>query len=102
MSTNPSSDRPSWRGPDAAKDEGRALGPRWRQGSSLTPVRSGWPWGRIALAFLAFAAMCALFVWVSLWLRPAKDTSLVLIGADYQQNLAVPHNVYDYHTLDAL
>ena len=37
-----------------------------------------------------------------LWLRPAKNSSLVLLGANYEENLAVPANLYGWQALGDL
>jgi hypothetical protein len=39
---------------------------------------------------------------VALWLRPGRDTALVLIGAGYEDNLAMPHNAYGQQGLAEL
>jgi hypothetical protein len=56
----------------------------------------------IVLAFATLFVLCAVLVWVALWLRPGKDTALVLIGAGYEDNLAVPHNVYGRRGLEEM
>jgi hypothetical protein len=49
---------------------------------------------RLLIAFLLFAAICGVLIWVSLWLRPARGTSVLVFYAGYEDQLAVPHNVY--------
>jgi hypothetical protein len=77
----------------------------WRQGQA--PAAGGRPWWRTRRARLAFVAaalvaVTAATVLVALWLRPARPVYLVLIGAGYEANLAVPHNVPGVRGLDAL
>lgn len=93
----------SWK-PDAG-DAGRApSGPPWRQdtGAEAPVARQRWRWGRILFLFVFFGGLTAALVWVSLWLRPAKDTSLVLAGAHYQDNLVLPPNLYGWQGLKDL
>jgi len=51
---------------------------------------------------LALVLCCTLLVWVVLWLQPARPVGLVLIGAGYETNLNLPHNVYGLRTLHDL
>jgi len=62
-------------------------------------VRRRYRWGRIFLVSAIFLGMACAFVWVSLWLRPPQDTSLLLAGASYEDNLAVPPNLYGWNGL---
>src|SRR6188768_1943669 len=107
MSTTPTPPHHSWhRAPvDAATAAGGAS--PWRtQGELPQPLSPRSRRGvRVLIAFLCLFALCAALVWVALWLRPGKDTALVLIGAGYEDNLAVPHNAYGrqgLHDLAAL
>ena len=104
MSSNPSPGRSGWRPEEAASARKRPIGPRWRTetASAVPPVRRRYRWGRILLVSGFFLGMACLFVWVSLWLRPPQDTSLLLAGASYQDNLAVPANLYGWKGLKDL
>ncbi|MCA1684886.1 MAG: hypothetical protein LC745_02650, partial [Planctomycetia bacterium] len=65
---------------------------KWRRAR-----RSGSPGKRAArLTFwgLAYLTVSGLLVWVCLWLWPPRAAVLVLAGAGYETNLAVPQNVY--------
>ena len=55
---------------------------------------------RTALWFLTYLGLSGLLVWVALWLWPPNPASLVLVGAGYETNLAVPQNVYGRAGLD--
>ena len=52
--------------------------------------------GLLALAFLVGAGV---FVWAVFWFRPPQSARLVLVGAGYETNLAVPTNVYGRDSL---
>ena len=67
-------------------------GPRWRRESQAGDSR--WP-RRLGVAglFGGFLACTGLLVWASFWLFPPKPAGLILVGAGYETNLAVPHNV---------
>ena len=41
-------------------------------------------------------------VWVGLWYAPPRPVAVVLIGAGYEENLTLPHNVYGWRTLTRL
>lgn len=75
------------------------------QSQALVTARPPRPWNRLGWAFsglLLFAGFISLLVYVSLWLSPAKGTYLVLVSAGYEDNLAVPHNIYGRNGLKAL
>ena len=48
---------------------------------------------RIAAAVIGFLALAALAVILILRFQPGPGVALVLVGADYSANLAVPHNI---------
>jgi hypothetical protein len=54
---------------------------------------------QIGVAWLSLLVLTALLVWASTWLSPPRPARLVLLGAGYQDNLAVPHNVYGWQSL---
>jgi len=88
--------RPGWRPAGGSGERTARTGPRWRRGPAAhAPRRSRWTRrAQLAVAVPAFAAACALLIWVSSWLRPPRPARLVLIGAGYEGNLAIPHNAY--------
>jgi hypothetical protein len=53
----------------------------------------------VALTFLVGAGV---FVWVVFWFWPPPPARIVLVGAGYETNLAVPHNVYGREGLRSL
>jgi hypothetical protein len=44
-------------------------------------------------------ALGSALLWALSWLSPPQPAALLLWGAGYQENLAVPHNVYGWQTL---
>lgn len=74
--------------------------PSWRREPTPRPRR--FRGTRIALVWLAVLGLTVLLVWVGTWLSPPRPAYLVLVGAGYQDNLAVPHNCYGWQTLQAL
>ena len=75
---------------------------RWRREPGAGAARR---WGRrsvFGLLTLAFVACTGLLVWAVLWFWPPRPARLVLVGAGYETNLAVPPNVYGREGLNAL
>src|SRR5947209_1535312 len=63
------------------------------------------PWSKkskLGLATFAVSAIIALMIGVVLYLRPAKPACLVLIGTGFEEEMAVPHNVYGWKGLEDL
>src|SRR2546430_14438220 len=91
------SDRPrtssgSWsRAADPSARRRRGPAPGWRAESR---ARGRPRVVRLVLTAGAYFAACGLFLWVALWLWPPRPACLVLVGAGYGTNLAIPHNVY--------
>src|SRR6267142_1867794 len=98
---NTSQPRARWK-PAAAETDAPAEA--WQaQGVGVGPARwRGRSWVRLGIALLFFAGFLALLIYVAFWLSPAKGTAVVLISTGYEDNLAVPHNVYGQRGLDAL
>src|SRR5262245_4310961 len=101
MATNPAvpSDS-SWK-QDTRSAHPRRRGPRWRRAPADAGRQRAIPWRqlKLALALAAFGGCAGLLVWVSTWLRPVPPVGLVLVGADYADNLALPHNVFGWHAV---
>src|SRR5439155_16506872 len=57
---------------------------------------------KIALGVATLVACSACLFFTLYWLWPPKPACLVLIGAGYENNLGVPHNVYGWEGLNAL
>lgn len=87
-----------------ASSEHRTAGPKWRrQAAARSPRRVRRTRAlKVAGATLALGILGGLLIWVSTWLWPPKPAALILIGAGYEQNLAIPHNAYGRRSLQAL
>lgn len=86
----------TWRPEAAPQEEVVVGGPRWRRdqaGPQRVPFRKSRYFRTGVLGLLALFFI-ALLIWVSSWLSPPRPACLVLIGAGYEENLAVPANVY--------
>jgi hypothetical protein len=57
---------------------------------------------RLGIVSLIFVACAGFLVWACFWLAPPRAAALVLVGAGYETNLAIPHNAYGRETLRAL
>ena len=84
---------PSWRPTVTHLVPVEPTGPRWRrefQGGD----GNRWP-RRLRVGGLigAFLLCTGLLIWASFWLFPPQPAGLVLVGAGYETNLAVPPNV---------
>ncbi len=95
MTSRPPSSSPGWR-PDRV-DPGPTVRagetPAWRHPPVGGPSSSSRvPVGRLAGVFALVLGVATALVWLLLWLRPPGPACLVLVGADYADNLAVaPH-----------
>src|SRR5947199_7819291 len=92
---------PSWKKAGAAGDRNREAQPGWRK-EPAPSERASRKWSRqskLGVGVGAFFVFSALFVWVVYWLLPLKPSALVLLGAAYEDNLSVPHNVYGWQGL---
>lgn len=75
--------------------------PRWARPDPRGPAG----WGRLAAVTalaLGLLAATAAAVWLGLWYRPPRPVALVLVGAGYETNLAVPHNVPGWRSAERL
>jgi hypothetical protein len=115
MSPEPSSAaaRPSWRGqpPPVRARTGRRLAwflrpapsAAWapahvdRRTAARHPRRA-----HVALYAVSFLGFTGLLIWAWLWLSPQQPTAVRLVGAGYELDLAVPHNLYGMATIEDL
>lgn len=99
--------KPSWRTevPSSSEKKREAV-PNWKKDTATTEKSGGGKHltrkTKLGAGVLAFLLFNGLLVWVIYWLWPPKPACLVLIGAGYENNLAVPHNVYGWNSLDGL
>ena len=98
----------SWK-PDVGTTEVKTVGgPVWRREPEIALRRTGARRRRTKrlTAFSLLAACSGLLCWVLTWFAVPffwPNTSyLVLVGADYDDNSAIPLNVYGWNTLDGL
>ena len=103
-------------------DQSRPKGPSWKQSAKPverknehqkawrrekapdpTSVKKGMTrrskLGLVGLSILAVVGVIIFFIWMIL---PPKPVYLALVGSGYEENLAIPHNVYGVHGLNAL
>jgi hypothetical protein len=83
--------------PGAASSGKRA----WQKRPDL-PAGPRRPWSKkskLGLATFAVSGILLLMIAVILYLRPAKPACLVLVGDGFEEELAVPHNVYGWKGL---
>src|SRR5271166_4851578 len=83
----------------AAAPGAAGTGKRAWQKSPDTPTGPKRPWSKkakLGMATFALSAIVGLMIAVILWLRPLKPACLVLMGAAFEEDLAVPHNVYGW------
>jgi hypothetical protein len=96
--------KPSWRTDVPKKERKQEARPAWQR-EVETPAAPPGRWTRktkIGTGVLAFLLLNALLIFVIYWLWPPKPSCLVLLGAGYEDNLAVPHNVYGWEGMQGL
>lgn len=82
------------------RQSARSAAPNWRR-DFLLPA--GWSRRtQFAIGWALLALVASTFLWSSTWLRPVKPVGIALVGAGYEQNLLVPHNVGGWQTLQQL
>jgi hypothetical protein len=102
MSSGKPINTPSWRSGRAAPPPPTPR-PAWRTGAAPTdaPTRSRWA-ARVVAVLILFLIGCAALIWISFWLAPSRPARLLLVGAGYEENLAIPHNVPGRRGLEQL
>ena len=85
---------------DGTKQRPEFAEPYWRKDRLRQPLRLRRL--RLLAALIGLSATAALLVWVGMWLCPPRSIDLVLLGADYGDNLLVPHNTYGWNVLEDL
>lgn len=101
----PARPRPSWKQaskPSASRR--KASGPKWKKDAEAASGGTGRRSRALRLvgAIVASLVCCGLLIWIALWLRPLRPSGLVLLGAGYETDLAVPPNVVGWNGLKAL
>lgn len=105
MANPPAPRKRTWR--DAEGPAGKSRGGKapWRPGSGSAPGGTPWWQTRGGKLFLVVSAIVGVATCIVVWLyyiQPIQPPPVVLIGADYAENLAVSHNVPGMRGLDAL
>src|SRR5205807_1317055 len=94
---------PAWKKePGAAAGAPSGGGPRGWQSQPATPAAPPQPMSRTTKLVFATGLLGLLvgaIVVVMLLLKPARPACLVVLGASYDVNLAVPHNAYGWQGL---
>src|SRR5262245_59864492 len=99
--------RASWRGATDAKPSARAQKSeyKWTERGAKPAARPGKEGSRavrVAGGLFGFAACLTLVVWLIWMINPPKPAAVILVGADYATNLAVPHNVMGWQGLQGI
>ena len=99
---NPRTPKRSWRGDRAASPRGSAGQPAWKGERASAPGPRLSRGVKIGMALGLFLVAAVGLVAVILWFLPADPFCLVLVGADYEQNLNLDSNVAGRRGLDEL
>ncbi len=103
--------RPSWRGkPEPDLENGRHrsrevvlhMEPPGAFSSVPAVVAGVVRRARLFAGLVAFAACLGVVVWLIWMINPPRPAGVVLLGADYATNLAVPHNALGYQGLKGI
>lgn len=99
--------RRSWRNPaQPAARPARGVDHAWKKrgdpASAPRVARAPSKNARIVRNLLSLVGTLLVIGWVISWYLPSRPACLVLIGADYAQNLRVPHNVHGVSALRGL
>jgi hypothetical protein len=54
---------------------------------------------RLLLGGGVLAIVATTFIWAASWFAPPPPVRMTLVGAGYEENLALPHNVYGWNSL---
>ncbi len=95
--------QPAWRKnvTAAAKTDAQ---PKWKSASVAKPTAgTGWSWrSKIGLGAALVVLAGVAVLWLAQYFIPRQVPYLVVYGADYQENLAVPHNVFGWRAASEL
>jgi hypothetical protein len=103
--------RGSWRGKPAEPQRRERPAPaqksayRWKDRGSRPDTAGGRPRSRLVRLFaglFSFAFCLGLVVWLIWFFGRSRPADVVLLGADYATNFAVPHNALGYRGLKAI
>jgi hypothetical protein len=98
--------RPDWRqgnkrATGAAPAAGAGKRDWQRQSAPAAGPRKPWSRGsKLAFAVVLLSLFVGGMYIVIEWIRPVSPTCLVLVGASYDENLAIPHNAFGWKNLE--
>src|SRR5205809_7832519 len=99
--------RPTWRGKGEPKPVARPTQSdyKWTERGAKPAAASKRPGSRpfrVLGGLAAFAACLGMVIWLILMINPPEPAAVVLVGADYATNLAIPHNVLGWEGLKGI
>src|SRR5262245_52180177 len=100
-----SSRKQGWRDAAAPGAPARPVEKPWRSPREQTGQGPSWwqtRWARLVFVTSSLLMVTMLTIMIVYWWRPAKPLRLVLIGAGYEDNRAVPLNVAGRKSLESL
>ncbi len=98
---NPKKPRPGWR-QGGGDQPARQVHRGWKKEATEVTPTSSRRWIKIILGFVGIILLVGLLVVVLQWLYAAKPTALVLFGASYETNLAMPLNTEGWNGLQEM
>src|SRR5262249_21551348 len=103
MPSDPSRGR-SWRHKAGSAERKREAQPQWRREPATpgAPARRVSRKTKITATAVGFLGFCGLLIWAVLLLMPPKAACLVPVYAGYEENLAVPQNLYGRNSVQDL
>jgi hypothetical protein len=95
----------SWRNAAGQAPATRGVDEAWRKKMADGPTQIPWwrkRWAKLAFVLGGIGLVAVTIIVLIILLRPQPPFGLVMIGAGYEDNLAVPHNVPGVKGLEAL
>jgi hypothetical protein len=89
---------PDWRNTEA-DSTGTSEARRWQAQDAKTSV-SGMPSRRVRRRTIVIGSLLVLAIvigWLLTYLQPQRPSCLIVVGAGYEHNLLLPHNVYGWN-----
>src|SRR5215510_12048303 len=95
QSDKPRQPNRAWRNDAKPKERKSEAQRAWRREPTPTKTRPGLSRrAKLATVGLLILGLVGLTIWWIWFIRPVKPVYVVLIGTDYYDNLAIPHNAY--------
>src|SRR5262245_39116318 len=103
MSGDPRSRTPAWRKDIKAPEKKQAAQPAWKREAPKPLTKQGWSRrSKLFAGSMGLLVVSGLLFWVIFMLIPPKPACLILVGADYGDNPAIPQNALGWQTLEDL